>query len=127
MGASGAGDGSPERARRILGPDKLIGVSTHSLKEAKKAEAKAKVIDYIAVGNVFETPSKPGKAGIGIGKLKAISKKLKVPIVAIGGINRSNIQKVLDAGVKRVAVIRAILGVENIDRSVIQLRNALSF
>lgn len=117
----GQKDGNPKRARKILGADKLIGVSTHNLKEAMKAQRDG--ADYIAVGNIFETESKPGKKGIGVEKLRGISKKLKVPIVAIGGINSNTIQKIKDVGVDRVAVIRAIVAAENISKAVKLLKN----
>ncbi|OGC04320.1 thiamine-phosphate diphosphorylase [candidate division WOR-1 bacterium RIFOXYA12_FULL_43_27] len=103
----GQKDGNPKKARKILGPDKLIGVSTHNLAEALKAQRAG--ADYIAIGNIFETPSKPGKNGIGAQKLKVISEKLKVPVVAIGGINRNNISKIKAVGIDRVAAIRGAL------------------
>lgn len=119
----GQKDGNPKKARKILGPDKLIGVSTHNLAEALKAQRDG--VDYIAVGNIFETESKPGKKGIGVGELARIRRRMMVPIVAIGGINLNNIQKIKDVGVDRVAVIRVVVNSKSIKNSVKRLKERL--
>ncbi|MDP2921675.1 MAG: thiamine phosphate synthase [Candidatus Omnitrophota bacterium] len=97
-----------ETARKILGKKKIIGCSTCSVKEALIAQKKG--ADYIAIGAVFKTPVKPDYHIAGIKTLKQAVKKIKVPIVAIGGINEGNIDKVAAAGIKRAAVVRAITG-----------------
>ncbi|MBU3958625.1 MAG: thiamine phosphate synthase [Candidatus Omnitrophica bacterium] len=89
-------------ARRLLGKDKIIGVSCHSLKQAKSAEVQG--ADYISIGPVFSTPTKPEYKPVGLGLIREISQKIKIPFFAVGGINEKNIGKVLDAGAKRIAV-----------------------
>ncbi len=86
--------------------DGYIGVSAHTVDEAKKAERYA---DYLGVGPVFRTTTKEdAKEPIGVEGLKKIVESVKIPVVAIGGINRENIKKVLSAGVFGVAVVSAI-------------------
>jgi len=94
-------------ARKIIGKKKIIGVSAHSLKEALDAQKQG--VDYIAIGVVFETPVKPGYRIAGPETLKEAVRKIKIPLVAIGGINESNIKDVRGTGIKRIAVVRAIL------------------
>jgi len=100
--------------RKILGPGKIIGVSTHSLRQAVDAQKNG--ADYISIGPVFETPSKPGWQGLGLKTVKAVLKKVNIPVVAIGGINEDNVKSVVDAGVKRAAVIRAVENAKKIRR-----------
>ena len=119
-------------ARSILGEEKIIGVSTHSLSQAIKAERAG--ADYISVGPVFPTPLKPGKKAVGLKLLRQVLVKTcppksreagrrRIPIVAIGGINESNIYNVRRTGVKRVALIRAVLGADNIKSAVRRLKS----
>ena len=96
-----------EVARRILGRRKIIGFSAHSLEEALIAAEKN--VDYIAIGAIFPTPVKPDYGTPGLEALKQAVKQIKIPLVAIGGINESNIGDVAATGVKRIAVVRAIL------------------
>jgi thiamine-phosphate pyrophosphorylase len=110
-------------ARSILGEDKIIGFSTHSFKQAVNAEKAG--ADYISVGPIFPTPSKEGVLPVGLKLLKKVKQRVKIPIVAIGGINDSNIYNVKRAGVKRAAVIRAVVGVDNIKSAVKRLRSRL--
>jgi len=107
----GQDDGQVAEARRILGKTKIIGVSTHNLEEAVRAEAEG--ADYIGFGAMFPTASKeieymPGPAG-----LATIRARVGIPVVAIGGINRDNACRVIDAGADAVAVISAVLGSGN--------------
>ena len=98
-------------ARKILGKKKIIGFSVSSLKEALEAQEQA--VDYIAVGAIFQTPVKPNYKIAGLEILRQVAKKIKTPIVAIGGINETNIKAVAATGVKRIAIVRAILKSEN--------------
>jgi len=104
----GQDDGSIAAARAALGPDKLIGVSTHSLEEAKRAEAEG--ADYIGFGAMYPTGSKEVAHLPGPDALAAIRSQLKIPVVAIGGINRNNACRVIDAGADAIAVISSVLG-----------------
>ncbi|MBZ0220924.1 MAG: thiamine phosphate synthase [Candidatus Methylomirabilis sp.] len=95
-------------ARELLGPGKLIGVSTHSLDEARKAEAKG--ADFVTFGPVFHTPSK-AKYGqpLGTVALKDTAAALSIPVYALGGVNKENLREAVGGGA-RIAVISAIMG-----------------
>ncbi len=100
------------QARSILGKDKIIGISCHNLRQALKAQKEG--ADYIGIGPVYATVTKPEYSPIGINILKQLKGKIKIPYFAIGNINKSNIRKIVSAGARRVAVCRAILGSKNI-------------
>ena len=93
----------------------FIGVSTHSLKEAKEAENGG--ADFITFGPVYRTPSKLkyGKP-VGIDTLKQVSSKINIPVFAIGGINSSRIKHIRESGAHGVAMIRDVLASNNIKR-----------
>lgn len=104
-------------ARKIMGRDKTIGISTHSLEQAKDAEREG--ADYIGFGPVFHTITKVDGIPKGTDVLQEIKRQIQIPVVAIGGINLENIRSVLDTGVDAVAVASAILSgdiVENVKR-----------
>jgi thiamine-phosphate pyrophosphorylase len=94
-------------ARKIIGKDKIIGISTHNLKQAIEAEKQG--ADYIGFGPVFHTVTKDAGIPKGTEMLQEIRMQVHVPVVAIGGINIENIRSVLDTGVDAVAVASAIL------------------
>ena len=93
-------------ARRILGKDKIIGLSCHSLKQAQKAVSLG--IDYISIGPVFATTTKPEYKPVGLILIKKAKDKIRIPFFAIGSINESNIEKSRASGAKRFAVCRAV-------------------
>ncbi len=96
-----------QEVRKILGHKKIIGYSSHSLEEAKKAEQEG--ADYVAFGAIFPTKTKgPGHPVQGVEKLKELVQTVHVPVVAIGGITKNNIQQVLKTGVSAVAMITAL-------------------
>jgi thiamine-phosphate pyrophosphorylase len=104
----GQNDLSPESVRKIIGPDRWLGVSTHNpeqLTEADKTSA-----DYLAIGPLFATPSKENPDPVvgldGVRKARQLTRK---PLVAIGGITRANAQSVIEAGADSVAVISDLL------------------
>ena len=96
-----------KEARKIVGGEKIIGISTHNLKQAIEAEKGG--ADYIGFGPVFHTKTKNAGAPKGIAMLKEIKKHVKIPVVAIGGINTENLKSVLDSGADAVAVASGIL------------------
>jgi thiamine-phosphate pyrophosphorylase len=98
-------------ARRILGPGRIIGKSTTNPQEMENAIAEG--ADYIGVGPVYETPTKPGKAAAGFEYIRYAVKHSSVPWFAIGGIDTSNVSEVITAGAERVAVVRAIMQADN--------------
>ncbi len=105
-----------EASRDILGPDKIIGVSTHSVVEA--IDARSRGADYIGLGPIFHTETKKAGSPLGTEIIKAVKEKVDIPVVAIGGINLNNLFEVIEAGADAVAVISAILGNGNITEAV---------
>jgi thiamine-phosphate pyrophosphorylase len=96
------------QARRILGTQKLIGVSTHSLEEARQAAAGG--ADFVVFGPVFATPSKMAYGPPqGLQQLAAVVQQVPIPVLAIGGIEHANLPQVMQAGAHGVAMIRAVL------------------
>lgn len=102
-----------DSARHILGKDAIIGISTHAPEQAEKAVASG--ADYIGVGPVFETPTKPGRKSVGLEYVEWASKNVSIPWFAIGGINTENVSEVIDAGASRIAVVRAIINAKKPD------------
>jgi thiamine-phosphate pyrophosphorylase len=92
-------------ARKIMGK-KIIGISTHDLKQARDAETGG--ADYIGFGPVFETKTKDAGKPKGIDKLKLIAQNVRIPVIAIGGVNADNIGAILKAGARGAAVASAI-------------------
>lgn len=110
-------------ARKILGKDKIIGISVENVAEAREAEDGR--ADYLGVGTVFYTGSKKDiNVPIGLEGLREIISNCSLPTVAIGGINDSNIKDVIATGVNGVAVISAILGKKDIKEAANSLRLA---
>jgi thiamine-phosphate pyrophosphorylase len=101
-----------EAARRILGREKIIGISCNTLLQALDAQNKG--ADYIGIGPIFPTSTKPGEKAIGLELIRQCKKM--IPFFAIGGIDTRSIQPVLNAGAQRVCVCRAILKARNISR-----------
>lgn len=103
--------------RRILGGRYVIGVSTHNREEALKAEADG--ADYIAFGPIFHTTTKKdAQMPKGVKELKKIKEVVKIPVVAIGGINEDNLKEVLETGVDGVAMASDILASNDISKKV---------
>jgi len=119
----GQGDLSLKLARSFLGPDKIVGISCHSLKQAINAQNCG--ADYIGVGPIFLTSTKPGNKPVGLGLIEAVAKKIKIPFFAIGGINKNNLNSVLSAGAKRVAISSAICKAKNISAEVASIGKQL--
>jgi thiamine-phosphate pyrophosphorylase len=100
----GQDDADPREVRRLIGRDALIGLSTHSPEQVEAAEG----VDYIAVGPVHATPTKPEYPPVGLELVRRAAASAPVPFFAIGGIDAANAGAVIDAGAQRVAVVRAI-------------------
>ncbi|MBJ6727008.1 bifunctional hydroxymethylpyrimidine kinase/phosphomethylpyrimidine kinase [Geomesophilobacter sediminis] len=103
----GQDDGDPVRARQLLGPNKVIGISTHNPEEAATAEAAG--ADYLGFGAIYPTASKEVGIIQGPEAVRAIKERVKIPVVAIGGIDRDNAPALIDNGIDAVAVISAVL------------------
>lgn len=104
-----------EYARKLLGKDKLIGISTHSAEQANAAEAAG--ADYVGFGPIFFTSTKDAGTPQGLARIPVIRKAVAIPLLAIGGIHHSNAVEVIRAGADGVAVISAILGAADIKQA----------
>ena len=107
-------------ARAKLGPDKLIGVSAHTVEEALLAEKQG--ADYLGVGAVFPTSSKSDVGEMSYETLKAICKAVSIPVVAIGGISGENVGKLAGSGICGVAVISAIYAAKDVKAAAADLK-----
>ena len=102
-------------ARKILGNQKLIGISTHSVQEAVTAEKDG--ADYIGLGPIYPTTTKRTRPPLGCGIISEVKEKVRIPIFAIGGINLDNLKEVMEAGATGVAAISAILASPDITQT----------
>ena len=120
----GQDDMPAKLARKLVGPDKIVGVSASTIEEALQAEADG--ADYISASPVFATPTKPDAAPpTGLEGLRAIVEAVRIPVVAIGGINESNVEEVIRAGAAGVAVISAVVGAPDIAAAARRLRQRI--
>ena len=103
----GQDDLPPAIARRLLGPDRLIGRSSHRLEQLQQAVADG--CDYVGVGPVNATPTKPGRDPVGLDYVRQAAAESPIPFFAIGGIDATSLEAALSAGANRVAVVRAII------------------
>ena len=109
----GQDDLPPAEARRILGPDAIIGVSTHAPGDARRAEEDG--ADYIGVGPIFPTRTKEHRAAVGLDFIPAAAAACALPGFAIGSVNRETLDRVLAAGARRVAVCTGIIGCDDVE------------
>jgi thiamine-phosphate pyrophosphorylase len=120
----GQSDIPVEVARRLMGPDALIGCSVTTVEEAVKAVEDG--ADYIGVGSIFTTSTKPDAAqGLGLSPIYEIKQAVNVPVVAIGGINRGNIQDVIRAGADSAAVVSAVVAQDDVRAATHELRDLI--
>lgn len=97
-----------------------VGLSTHARREIDAAGS-----DYIGVGPVFETPTKEGRAAVGVELVRYAAERARVPWFAVGGIDSANVAEVVAAGARRIAVVRAIVDSPDPERAARDLRTAL--
>jgi thiamine-phosphate pyrophosphorylase len=109
-------------AREIVGPDALIGLSTHSREQIDGAAG----ADYISVGPIWETPTKEGRPAVGLELIGYAAQHSSLPFYAIGGIEPSNAQQVVEAGARRLCVVRAIRDANDPAAAAAQLRRAFA-
>ena len=110
-------------ARKVLGKDKIIGVSVHTLEEALEAEKDG--ADYLGCGAVFSTSTKKDATNVSYDQLKEIKSRVKIPVVAIGGINEKNLAQLKETNIDGVAIVSAILGKENIKEATENLKEKI--
>ncbi|MCX6906588.1 MAG: thiamine phosphate synthase [Verrucomicrobia bacterium] len=111
-------------ARAAIGPAALVGVSTHSLAQAKAAEVLAP--DYIGIGPLFATGTKPTAAPIGLATLREVAREVSMPAFAIGGITLDNVTDVLHNGASCIAVVSAILCAADVTAAAREFKKAVT-
>jgi len=111
-----------EAARRILGPGKLLGKSTHSLQQALAADREA--IDYLAVGPIYPTPTKPDYPDVGPALIGQVASQVAHPVVTIGGIDERTLPEVIAAGARCAAVVRAVCAADDPEAAARRLKRA---
>jgi len=119
----GQGDMPIAEARKIVGPEMIIGASAHSRDEALEAQRQG--ADYVNIGPLYETPTKPGVRGIGLQPLAETVKELKIPVSTMGGITFDTLDAALSTGVKHVGVVSALFGADDITAATRQFRRKI--
>ena len=151
----GQDDVSPEEARKILGPNAIIGLSTHSKEQIDAAggapdqadqgrrergvlrtratedadmrrSGASSSVDYISVGPIWETPTKEGRPGVGTDLIRHAAQHAPHPFFAIGGIDAGNAEQVVAAGAERLCVVRAIRDAADPEAAATELRQAFA-
>jgi thiamine-phosphate pyrophosphorylase len=120
----GQGDAAPAAARAAVGPDRLVGVSTHDPRQIAAAH-EAGAADLIGVGPVHETPTKPGRPAVGLELVRHAAAHAALPWFAIGGIDADTVAAVAGAGAARIAVVRALVLADDPEAAARTLRAAL--
>lgn len=115
-------------AREVIGPDRLLGLSTHSEEQITAAHRMNREhrIDHISVGPVWETPTKAGRPAVGLGLVSHAARTVTLPFFAIGGITSENVGEVLAAGARRICVVRALRDAEDPAGTARSLRRAFA-
>ena len=112
LGAEGVHVGQDDlpagEVRAIVGPNAIVGKSTHSLAQARAAQSDPE-IDYIGFGPIFATPTKPDYAPIGMDDIARVHSEVNLPVFCIGGIKRENAEQLLQAGASRLVIVSGIL------------------
>ncbi|WNY27000.1 thiamine phosphate synthase [Methanolapillus ohkumae] len=109
-------------ARKLIGPDKILGVSVTTIPEAKAAEADG--ADYLGVGAIFSTSTKNDAAFVSIQTLKEIKNAVQIPVVAIGGISKGNMARLSGTNIDGVAVVSAVMGSADPEKATEEIKSA---
>lgn len=120
----GQDDVGAEQAREAMGPDAIVGLSTHS--EEQIAASAGRPVDYISVGPIWETPTKAGRPGVGLGLISHAAAGAPHPFFAIGGIDATNASQVVAAGAERLCAVRAIRDAADPEAAARELRQAFA-
>jgi thiamine-phosphate pyrophosphorylase len=118
----GQDDTPVAQARALVGPDRIVGLSTHSPAQIDAAATEPE-LDYIGVGPVHATPTKPGRPAVGLELVRYAAAHAAMPFFAIGGIDASNVSAVRAAGAQRIAGVRAITGASDPEAAARALRS----
>ena len=119
----GQSDMEAGNVRALIGPDKILGVSAMTVEQAVQAERRG--ADYLGVGAVFPTGSKDDAEDVSFETLKAICEAVSIPVIAIGGITKENVQELAGSGICGIAVISAIYARKDIQAAAADLRTAV--
>jgi len=116
VGAEGVHVGQDDppiaEVRKIVGPDCVVGKSTHSLDQAVRAFYEG--ADYIGFGPIFATPTKPDYVPVGLDQIQKVHDAVRIPIFCIGGIKLDNLSKVIEAGARRAVIVSGLLQANDI-------------
>jgi len=120
----GQHDASPSLARRILGPDAIVGLSTHAPSELDAALDEP--VDYLSAGPVSQTPTKPGRPGTGLRYLTYVVERAKTPWFVTGGVTPDTVKMMAAAGARRFVVVRYLTEAEDAKAAARTLREAIN-
>jgi thiamine-phosphate pyrophosphorylase len=120
----GQDDASPAQARALVGPERIVGRSTHAREQADDADADDDV-DYLVAGPVHATPTKPGRPATGLGYIAYAARTVRKPWFAIGGLDATNAREALAHGARRIVVVRAIAAADDPETAARELRSIL--
>jgi thiamine-phosphate pyrophosphorylase len=120
----GQDDAAVDDTRALVGPDRIVGLSTHTPDQI--GAALIAPVDYIGVGPVHATPTKPGRPAVGLELVRFAAANATVPFFAIGGIDTTNVNAVADAGATRIAVVRALTNAVDPSTAARALRAAIT-
>ena len=118
----GQDDMAIAEAREAVGPDGIVGLSTHAADQLAAASG----VDYVAIGPVHETPTKPGRPAVGLEYVRHAAAHARLPWFAIGGLDATNVGEVIAAGARRVVVVRAIAEAADPEVAARGLRDAIA-
>ena len=119
----GQDDAPPALARRLLGPESIVGVSTHAPAELDAAAGEP--VDYVSTGPVNETPTKAGRPGTGLGYLRYAAETAAVPFFVTGGVTPATLPAMLDAGARRFVVVRNLTEADDPEANARALRRII--
>jgi thiamine-phosphate pyrophosphorylase len=120
----GQEDAPPTLARRIMGPDALVGLSTHDPAQLEAADREP--VDYLSAGPVSPTPTKPGRAGTGLGYVSRVSARAARPFFVTGGVTPETVRPMVEAGGRRFVVVRFLTEADDPEGRARTLRHALA-
>lgn len=119
----GQDDASPVTVRRILGPEAIVGLSTHA--PAELSQAAGQPVDYLSAGPVSPTPTKPGRPGTGLGYIRDVAAESARPWFVTGGVTPDTVPSMVGAGARRFVVVRWVTEADDPETAARALRSAI--